>query len=334
MRPKTIAGLCVLTLLAGCAVTEQSVKSSSPADAARMAINNYARLLMVEKKATDAFATYYADELIQHDPWIDDGGAGDEAFLEERREAEPEKYDTTDQYVNVIHTIMADGDLVALKSHVFTSPNDKGRIFVDIWRLENGKFAEHWDVIQEISLEMRDFVGCGVGTTYAAAKARTPTVENTACGLPDRSVDSEESRSKILAYLEMGQQPGRLIEAIETYNHPDLVQHAKRIPGGRQGLVDYMTARSNERAADKRTSTIMRTIADGDMVLVHRRVTRDSEPTGRAIVDLFRLKDGKIIEHWDVVQKIPAFSVSGRSMVGGPHDPLEPGRFHGPPPAE
>lgn len=75
-------------------------------------------------------------------------------------------------------------------------------------------------------------------------------------------------------------------------------------------------------------------IADGDMVLVHRRVTSDSNPTGQVMVDLFRLRDGKISEHWDVIQQIPEFSVSGRSMVGNADDPLEPGRYHGGPLAE
>ncbi len=95
-----------------------------------------------------------------------------------------------------------------------------------------------------------------------------------------------------------------------------------------------MTERAEERAADMRTSTIARTLADGDLVMVHRRVTRASDPRGQAIIDLFRLRDGRIVEHWDVVQPIPEFSVSGRSMTGGPDDPLEPGRYHGPPEAE
>jgi predicted SnoaL-like aldol condensation-catalyzing enzyme len=89
-----------------------------------------------------------------------------------------------------------------------------------------------------------------------------------------------------------------------------------------------MTARAASRAADNRTSHIARVIADGDLVLVHRRVTSDSDPRGTAYADLFRVRDGKVIEHWDVVQPIPDFSVSGRSMVDGP---LEPGRYKGGP---
>lgn len=325
--------LILAALLSAAFATKRTVLSvSDPAatEQARAAITDYARLLMVERKVSKAFAKYFAPNLIQHNPLIADSGGGDKAFLEERRKAHPDKYDPTDQYVSVVHTIMADGNFVALKSHLFTNPNDQGRIFLDIWRLEGGRFVEHWDVIQPIDQERANSgsIGCGVGTTYKEAAALTDTVSTPACGAPDRSVDSEESRRIVLDYLTMGQQPGRLLEAIETYVAEDFTQHTAHIPPGRQGLIDYMTARAAARAADNRTSHIARVIADGDLVLVHRRVTRDSDPRGTAYADLFRVRDAKVTDHWDVVQPIPAFSVSGRSMVDGP---LEPGRHKGGP---
>jgi predicted SnoaL-like aldol condensation-catalyzing enzyme len=316
----------VLAAIAAAGPGALAARDSAATEEARAAITDYARLLMAERKATEAFAKYYAPGLIQHDPWIDDGGAADEEFLEARRKAEPDKYAPTEQFVTVVHTILAEGDLVAIKSHVFTSPTDQGRVFVDIWRLENGRFAEHWDVIQPLA-EERD-VGCGAGATYKEAAALANTVAAPVCGAPDRAVDSALSRKLVLDYLAMGQQPGRLVEAIETYVAEDLKQHSARIPPSRQGLIDYMTARAAARAADNRASHIARVIADGDLVLVHRRVTTDSDPRGTAVADLFRVRDGRVIEHWDVVQPIPDFSVSGRAMVDGP---LEPGRYKGGP---
>ncbi|MCW3838338.1 nuclear transport factor 2 family protein [Sphingomonas canadensis] len=296
-------------------------------------VTNYARLLMVEHKPHTAFARYFAPNLIQHDPWIGDGSEGDHEFLEARREAEPGQHDALDQYVTVIHTILADGDLVAIKSHVFTSPVDPGREFVDMWQVKDGKFIEHWDVIQPLpvgGVNPRP-VGCGVGLTYAAAKAVGDTVANPVCGAPDRSVDSAESRRIVLAYMALGQQPGKMEEAVNTYLAEDFVQHSPNIPPGRDGLIAYLAARGAARSADNRRSHIARVIADGDMVMVHRRVTSDSDPRGIAYIDLFRLRGGRIAEHWDVVQPIPEFSVSGRSMVDGP---LEPGRYKGGPKPE
>ena len=280
---------------------------------ARAAVMDYARLLKVDHKPMEAFARYFAPDLIQHDPWIGDGSGGDEEYLEGRREDHPEEH-------------------VAIKSHVFTGQQDEGRVFIDIWRLENGIFAEHWDIIEPI--DQGHFCGLKAGRTREEAVALGETLSDPIYGNPDTSSDPEEARRIVLEYMEMGQQPGRLIEAIETYVAEDFVQHCGRIPPGRQGLIDYLSQRAGVRAADNRKSELARVIADGDMVLTHRRVTSDSDPRGTVFADLFRVRSGKVIEHWDVVQPIPEFSASGRSMTGGPDSPLEPGRYHGAPRGE
>lgn len=251
-------------------------------ETSRAAVTDYARLLMVDHNPEEAFGKYYADLLIQHDPMIADGGKGDAEFLRQRREADPGKYDNEDQYVTVVHTIMADGDLVGLISHVFTSPSDPGRRFVDIWRMENGEFAEHWDVIQPIDDAARAGVGCGIGGTYEAAKAAGDTVVSPTCGLPDLSADTQANRALAVAAF--------------------------------------------EGAAASAGAKVERVLADGDLVLIHSRVTSASDPRGVARADLYRLRGGSVADHWEVTQPIPEFSASGRSMTGAADDPLEPGR--------
>jgi len=119
-------------------------------EASRQAILGFARLLFIEHKPQEAFARYFADDLIQHDPEIGDSSHGGEAFLKNRWEKNPEQFLPTNQYSTVVDNILADGVLVAIKSHVFTNPQDPGRVFVDIWQVKDGKFVEHWDVIQPI----------------------------------------------------------------------------------------------------------------------------------------------------------------------------------------
>jgi predicted SnoaL-like aldol condensation-catalyzing enzyme len=46
--------------------------------------------------------------------------------------------------------LVAEGDLVAVHSHLVRKPGDRGMAVMDIFRLENGKIAEHWNVLQEI----------------------------------------------------------------------------------------------------------------------------------------------------------------------------------------
>ena len=52
-------------------------------------------------------------------------------------------------------------------------------------------------------------------------------------------------------------------------------------------------------------SEIKKVFAEGDFVILHVHAVREPATRGRAIVDIFRLENGKIVEHWDVAQDIP-----------------------------
>ncbi|WP_253759231.1 nuclear transport factor 2 family protein [Nonomuraea thailandensis] len=60
-------------------------------------------------------------------------------------------------------------------------------------------------------------------------------------------------------------------------------------------------------------------IAEGDLVMLHHHLTPAGEERGVAVVDIWRLVDGQIAEHWDVVQPVPdpARHVLGRSAAAG-----------------
>jgi predicted SnoaL-like aldol condensation-catalyzing enzyme len=53
---------------------------------------------------------------------------------------------------------------------------------------------------------------------------------------------------------------------------------------------------------------------DGDFVIVHSHATTTPEDRGMAIVDIFRMDDGKIVEHWDVIQPIPEKAANENTM--------------------
>ena len=54
--------------------------------------------------------------------------------------------------------------------------------------------------------------------------------------------------------------------------------------------------------------------AHGDNVILHVHSVREKDTRGRAIVDIFRLENGKIVEHWDVVQEIPEKAANTNGM--------------------
>jgi predicted SnoaL-like aldol condensation-catalyzing enzyme len=60
--------------------------------------------------------------------------------------------------------------------------------------------------------------------------------------------------------------------------------------------------------------TPKRVIADGDLVAVHSHYVDIPGERGRAVIDLFRVRDGKIVEHWDATQDVPETSANDNTM--------------------
>lgn len=89
-------------------------------------------------------------------------------------------------------------------------------------------------------------------------------------------------------------------------------QHNPTAADGAEGLrafIDFLKSRfPNQRGEIKRV------IAEGDLVVLHVHSTRGDDTPGRAIVDIFRIENGKVVEHWDVIQDIPAQSANANGM--------------------
>ena len=92
-------------------------------------------------------------------------------------------------------------------------------------------------------------------------------------------------------------------DAASKYFGPHYIQHNPGAPDGIEGVKAFIALRK-EKFPNAR-SDIKRTFADGDFVILHVHSVREPGERGVAIVDIFRLENGKIVEHWDVVQPIP-----------------------------
>jgi predicted SnoaL-like aldol condensation-catalyzing enzyme len=90
-------------------------------------------------KASQYFGSHYT----QHNPTAADGPEGFKRFVEFLKEKFPNAHSDIKQ-------VFADGDYVILHVHVVREPGARGSAIVDIFKLENGKIVEHWDVIQPI----------------------------------------------------------------------------------------------------------------------------------------------------------------------------------------
>jgi predicted SnoaL-like aldol condensation-catalyzing enzyme len=92
-------------------------------------------------------------------------------------------------------------------------------------------------------------------------------------------------------------------EAAAAYLGPQYKQHNPTAADGAEGLkgfIEFLKTRFPNQKGE-----IKRVIAEGDLVALHVHSTRDDGTPGRAIVDIFRLENGKVVEHWDVIQDVP-----------------------------
>ncbi len=100
--------------------------------------------------------------------------------------------------------------------------------------------------------------------------------------------------------------------AVDQFIAPGYIQHNQMAEPGRDGLkrfLDTIKGQTPEAVHD-----VKRAFVDGDHVTVHYHVRRWPDDKGWAVIDIFRIEDGLIAEHWDVMQDV---------VEGGPN-PLGP----------
>lgn len=99
---------------------------------------------------------------------------------------------------------------------------------------------------------------------------------------------------------------------VDQYISPDYVQHsslAEPTVAALKAFLDHVRAESPDAK-----QTIHRAMVDGNEVAVHVHVERFPGDPGLAVVDWFRVADGRIVEHWDVIQDVPADPVNPLGM--------------------
>ena len=90
------------------------------------------------------------------------------------------------------------------------------------------------------------------------------------------------------------------------------IQHNPVAPDGPEGLKGFIGFLKSKFPDSK--SEIKRVFAEGDYVILHVHAVREPGTRGRAIIDIFRLENGKIVEHWDVAQDVPEKAANANGM--------------------
>ena len=154
---------------------------------------------------------------------------------------------------------------------------------------DNGKYAEHWDIRQALS------------DKTASGRSETEPADVFAKDPVSYSEEIEKENVKTAAaFLQLAFNDGKLGEALDRYVAKDYVQHNPLIADGTAPVKAIFEAGG----IPPLKYDIELILAQNDIVVVFSKVEAMGKQS--AVVDILRIRDGVLVEHWDVVQEVPS----------------------------
>jgi len=122
----------------------------------------------------------------------------------------------------------------------------------------------------------------------------------------------ESNKETVLAFYEAAINK-KDVDVALSFIGPRYIQHNPRAQDGIEGLKSFINGYL-KKANPQLKAVVKRVVVQGDLVVLHVRSESEPGAIGTAIVDIFRLENGKIVEHWDVMQAIPEKMAHGNAM--------------------
>ncbi|MFV5683814.1 ester cyclase [Flavobacterium sp. GB2R13] len=126
-----------------------------------------------------------------------------------------------------------------------------------------------------------------------------------------RNLKQEETNKKIVSTLYQSLFGDKDTSAIDKYIVEDYIQHNPMVADGRKALKDGVEKWFV--GAPKEKIDIQHIAADGDLVFIHLK-SKGADGKLTSVIDIFKLKNNKIVEHWDVMQAVPEKSANNHPM--------------------
>jgi len=192
-----------------------------------------------------------------------------------------------------LHRVIADGDLVALHG-TYHGFGPVPLVAFDVFRVADGKLAEHWDALSPV-----------VDKTVSGRSQTDGPTEITDL---DRTA---ANRALVSGFVERVLKGGNVEVLTDYLSSEEYRQHNVGIGDNLDGLGAALTALA-EQGVHMVYHTVHKVIAEGNFVLTISEGSFGSTPT--AFYDLFRVENGRIVEHWDLTPEIPAELPHGNGL--------------------
>ena len=237
-------------------------------------------------------ATFLPENHVQHNPNLKDGKQPFVDFMTVLKE---------NQVKLTPVRLFQDGNYIitqAVADNAQPFGAEKMVIF-DIWKFDDaGKLVEHWDCMQANTLPNPS------GRTLTDGSIEVKDMEKTS--------ENKKNISEFITKATQATKPEDLGLLINTYFNPEFKQHN---PGAGDGINGMFEGFQNGGLGFSFTK-LHQVFGEGNFVLTVSEGTNFGKPS--AFYDLFRLEDGKIIEHWDIIQDIPENSANANTMFNFP----------------
>lgn len=228
------------------------------------------------KGNVDAVDTYFAPTYIQHNPDVPSGAEAFKGLVGMLNKGDGIEA----EFVRVI----GDGDMVAVHAR-YTGFGPKPYIAFDVFRLEDGKIAEHWDnLIEEQPLNPS-------GRSQIDGTTEITDLDKT-----------DANKAKVEEFLTRSMINHEEVDITNYISPVTYIQHNPMVADGLEGFGAFMGELAKQ-GISMEYSEVHQIIGEGNFVLTMSEGSFGGEP--QAFYDLFRLEDGLIVEHWDVIVPMP-----------------------------
>ncbi|MEP2947855.1 MAG: nuclear transport factor 2 family protein [Lentilitoribacter sp.] len=231
--------------------------------------------LFIDKDVA-AVDRYFGPEYIQHNP---DVASGTEALKGLAG------YLATNENFNVqSFRMIGEGDLVATHS-IYEGFAEVPLVALDVFRIENDRIVEHWDNLTPVVTETAN------GNSQVDGATKIADLDKTA----DNKALVEEFVEKVLI-------KGEQVDLTQYVSPETYIQHNPQVANGLDGLGAFLKYLGENQIKFYYTKRHL-TVAEGNFVLTASEGVFGDKP--QAFYDLFRVENGLIVEHWDVIADMP-----------------------------